>query len=573
MIQQSPTIIPGPNFIAFSEASKHSVFERADAVPLIIKKQNIFLAQRREILQKYRAYVQEYNQGILKQNRAILDHNSNVMSYVAQFNLYKKQEDVTAKLNNRIGRVSINEFNQAAKLANKVMGQSLIEMKKHSKIRKALEHTFSNIIFSYALQMDKKNSVLENVGAPTTRALQKVEVNPHALTLMTVDGVTALDYHPKTVSNHVKRFADAGILSGYEYRGQNKPVKYYVNNRILVVFDQISRKKIIAENQHFTSPSWKSLSHNKRDTKDYLNKKKITENVENHSHDKGENGKHFPLMQSLQDMYKNPQAALASQSSTLNAPGAAQNTHNNASGGSGFIKKQSALSDSLYSEIMDISEFMEDLTGGKFNNFRFRIRKQLEAEAYRGDLDRNEFRELLLQIFLKIAAPIWKNHTPFMASWRKAWNLINETMLTNPNGSCPNKSTLIYLFDNLVWRITWAKSYFRKHKDFNALFPSDYFDPTRKTQKSGGFAYTLEPFKNHQKYQENKEKQIAKRNAMAGKRNKTYKAIELVEKKVRALINGKCSIIELDDYVRTNANIPWAIKNKLPEYIQRASQA
>src|SRR5690606_14982106 len=118
------------------------------------------------------------------------------------------------------------------------------------------------------------------------------------------------------------------------------------------------------------------------------------------------------------------------------------------------------------------------------------------------------------------------------------------------------KNVLMYKFDNLVWRLKYAKAYFRKHTEFNALYPSQYFDPTRKTAKSGGFAYTIEALKTKQNYQEERKKRQEIRNHKAASRNKQYNAIELVEKKINALKNGKISIVELHDYVKNNASIP-----------------
>src|SRR5690606_31152418 len=112
---------------------------------------------------------------------------------------------------------------------------------------------------------------------------------------------------------------------------------------------------------------------------------------------------------------------------------------------------------------------------------------------------RHELREILIQTVIKISAPIWANHNNVtIATWRSAYNTLNDTQFLNPNGTVPGKNVLMYKFDNLVWRLKYAKAYFRKHTEFNALYPSQYFDPTRKTAKSGGFAYTIEALKTKQ---------------------------------------------------------------------------
>ena len=128
----------------------------------------------------------------------------------------------------------------------------------------------------------------------------------------------------------------------------------------------------------------------------------------------------------------------------------------------------------------------------------------------------------------------------------------------------------MYQFDNLVYRITYAKRFFNKFSDYNALYPSQYFDPTRTQKKSGGFAYTLEALKRSQNGQESHQKRKQQQLDEAAKRNTKYKAIGLVEKKINLLKNGKISIPDLHDYVSNNAHIPKEIKNNLSKYVERA---
>jgi len=522
-------------------------------IPAILQKQAIYKAQRLEMLNNYRRYVQAYNDNIATYNEQVAKENAKVYTFIEQHNLHRAAAAAQENFKERIGKVSIYEYNKAATLTNTTTQKPIIPLLKHTKVAKSSEHIFALLLFAYAMQIDQKNNILERCGATTTRGIQKVEVNPYELANTVIDGVNTLPYHTNTIRNHITRLRDAGILINYEFRGHAKPVNYHINSAILEIFDEIPRKNINAENQVVKSEILQTLYHKRIDTRTIKDKNNIIVPVDNTAQLK-ELIKQLPSGNNKNINDKNTQEHV--QKNTNQGPAAAENIPE--------------ITRFLETKIEDEHEFCAQLSKNHYKNYRFTHRKHFEHELYRGVMDADAFRELLIQTFIKISAPIWKDASNINAGcWYNAYQLINETMLINPNGSTPSKQVLMYQFDNLVYRITWAKRFYNKFENYRALYPSLYFDPTRKTKKSGGFAYTLNALKKHQVHHENRQKRKEALNKAANRRNYKYHAIELVERKIKAVKNNRATMLELCDYVSNNAHIPQEVKSNLPKYIER----
>lgn len=556
MIQQQFT-----GNLVFINQDQKTTFQRAAIVPAILKKQSIFIKQRRNMLENYRSFVQQHNDKCNSNNKLVHKYNIDVNVFVEQHQLHQEQSKAIADFKETVGKVSVSEYNKAAQLFNNNNGKLLLLLKEHKPIRKAIEHTFAMIVHKYAMQIDEKNNILERCGATTTRGLQKVKINHYELANTTINGVLTLPYHERTIHNHIKRLVDAGVLFDYTFHGHQKPVEYHVNSQILQIFDVQNSKTLNTEKQAFKCENLKNLHNNEIVTRADLNNIKINKNVDNHSLIKGEIDKLFQSMTLPKgnDFYK-----ITLKPKKFEKPAAEKIDE---------ISPKNQLSEFLRENTQDVQEFCEDLTKGVYDNHRFTLRKHLETEVYRGNMTNEEFRCLLVQEFLKIAGPIWKTTQPTIATWRKAYNLVFDTQIINNNGTIPSKNIALYMFDNLVWRLNYAKRFFRKFKEYQPLFPSQYFDPSRKTKKSGGFAYTIEALKKHQIHEKNREKRKQLQANQAAKRNLKYTAIELVEKKINALKNNKITLDELHNYVNNNSHIPIEVRAKLPLYIQRVYQA
>lgn len=534
----------------------------------IIRKQQLFKKQRNSMLINFRKYCTAYRKRCPQLNKAVAQYNMQVDVFIEQNNLHTESQDAQAQFEAQFHKasISIDEYNKAVMLENNKQGKLLLKCKRHIPVPKSFEHTFVILIYKYAMQIDKKNNMYESVGATTTRALQRLQINFHELSTMNFDkDIDVLPYCKKTIQNHVDRFVEAGILIDYSFHGNKKPVQYLVNNQILEIYDAQNSKTLKFDNQAFNTDKKKDLRHKEIVTRTIINKKEIIASVDNNTMlIKGQIDKLFDT----KAFSNENESAVRSYQNTN--PANDEKTTAPKENHAEILGENSSF---LYDLLEDKHVFVNDLREGKYDRYRFTIRKQLEREALHGQLTKEEFREVLIQTFIKLCAPIWKNATPYKSSWYKAYNLINDQFILTNNNYTPSKTVAMYMFDNLVYRITFAKRYFNKFDNYNPLFPSEYFDPTRKSKKSGGFAYTLNVLIKHQQYQQNKDKKTQRQNLQAQKRNKRYHAIELIEKKLQQLKNGRTNINEVHNYVSTNANIPYDIAKQLPIFIQRTFKA
>lgn len=528
-------------------------FTRGTIVPSTIGKQNIYPSHRKLTLTNYKQYIQAFNSSLAKRNKLVNDYNVNSDVFIEQFNQHRQSSLHTEKFIQLVGNCSIEEYNEAAIKYNEQIGKPLVQLRRYYKITKATESIFTLIMFKYAVQIDAKNTTLERANATTERKLQKVKVNHEELANLSIDDVSCLMMSKRTIQRHVKRLADAGVLIDYQFRGQHRPVEYYVNSEILVLFDDKNGKILNTQNQLFTVVAMTSCPNNSIVTRTKINKKEIIAPVE-----------------------KQAQIKEVIQLSSDNNENFYENTKQHKTekkimqtGGCENLPK---ISQNFFNVLLDKDELLNNLAGGLYNEYIVPkdLIPMLEQEAMRGYLSTMDFRELLIQYFLKMAAPIWKNHeNVWKKTWSKAYSLIDENLLLNNNNSIPSKVTMLYFFENLHFRITYARRYYNRKKEYNALYPSQYFDPTRTCKRSGGFAYTVEALKQREQYRQEAQERKDKLKAAARKRDMKYKAIDLVERKIKEMLNKKITMPQLHDYVFENANIPTEVRNNLSRYIER----
>lgn len=550
--QPRTTLYTGNLMFTSTPGNPHMEFEQVQVTPKIISKQVICANQRKLMYDNYRRYVQHYNQQCEKRNVTVANYNAKIETFIHQHNLKDDAKAATLDFQSSIGKVSIQEYNKAAEIENYNNGRFLIKMKKYVPVRKPTEHIFGMIIVKYATQIDKKNAILERAGAITTRAIQKVQINAYELANTVINEVLTLPYCKRTVQNHIDRLCDAGILWDHTFRGSQKPVEYHVNSQILVLFDAEKQKQINTDNQPFNFAIEKDLPNNNIVTRTNKDKRKINEIVDNQ----------FPLKEVLQSFvphddknnYKNTKPP---KDENLDAK--------RQTSGPEFCE----ISELLRKKVDHTSHLVTKLASGHYDNYRFTLRNHLESEEMYGNMTKDEFLELVLQEFMKLTAPIYKSKNVYEGSWYNAIDDITDLFL-NPNRSIPTKKILMMRFDKLLWRITYAKRYKRKFPDYQILYPSEYFNPTRKDAASGGFAYTIEALKVNDEKENNRQKRKEKRNNEAAKRNNRNNTVELLRKKVQQMRKGKITIVELYDYANNNAHIPLDIRNRLPQMIETA---
>ncbi|MFV9549635.1 hypothetical protein [Algibacter sp. PT7-4] len=572
--------------IVFNSGIPKTISDNVSITPKIVKHQSVHLNQRKEMLEKYRHYVQQYTNACPKWNKDVLEYNAKVHAHIAQTKNKDYAAQVTQTFKASIGKVSTETYNHQARLRNLELAQPLITLKKFTPVRKSSEHVFSMIIFKYAMQIEEKNNILLSCGATTTRAIQKVQINHYELANTIIDEVFTLPYCKRTIHNHVNRLVESGILFDYQFKGREKPVEYHLNPRILTLFCKKNRKSLKSENQLFNYAYEKSLHNNEIDTRTYINNKEIIEPVNKQSRIK-ETETLSGVLSKIQLSKKDN-----NQNNNGNTPQRMQNMYDESKPGAVNFASKTALDIANYlnNAIEDRQHIIQKFSEGHYKNWRIYQKPpktqlylmvtmaHLEYEVDYGIMLKHDFFTILHQMLFKLCGTIYKKSNSngiFNYAGPSYYGYKHlEKLLLNNNGTVPSKKVAFETFKALMWRIKFAANYF-KSKPINPLFINDYLDPTRTTKKECGFAYTLEFYKNHKNIQQWKQKvdNSTQKSEKIKSRKHKMKAIELVEKQINKLKNGKITILQLHDYVSHNAHIPQIVKNKLPDYIKRAYSA
>lgn len=156
---------------------------------------------------------------------------------------------------------------------------------------------------------------------------------------------------------------------------------------------------------------------------------------------------------------------------------------------------------------------------------------------------------------------IWKGRNANAGTWTNTYKLLKANYFVGLGYKPLHKYYQVELLGQYRWRIDHARKYFLRHKDFNPLFPSQYFDQTRKTHQEGGFAYTTKAWQKHLKYTQDRD---VRKHAAARKAELRKKKINIhkqIEYKLKQYIADKCTITEVYEF----------ISSKYPQYVPHIS--
>ncbi|PTX60679.1 hypothetical protein C8N46_106325 [Kordia periserrulae] len=513
-----------------------------------------------ETMQRYRIYVNEFNAKLAKRNKEVKQYNKRVAAFIAEHGLEAQALTFTSKFKKQKtggitnSKLSTSEYN---KLVGNLNTDSMLLLYKETylPIRQQHEGTFEVILWLYSQQLRKLRKQLQLLSSDARVAFPKVHTNSYEIANFTKDGVPRVLYCRNTIRNHIKRLYKAGIFEQYESCGRDKPVNYFINEAIFVFRDKGNAD---TENQQVSQSKPQELWLLSVDTRTLTKeKRKKVGNVDNHSR-KAE--VHSFADGKNRNSYKNSTKDDDLKISNHNAGklGAREN----------FPKNE--LSEYLRGKIYYRPELLQALTEHHYDTYSYaseQMHRRLETESTDGVLSKEEFRELLLQLFVKIAAPIWKDKEVYYGSWHNALVQIDDEYLRNPNGSIPRKETLLYMFGLLIYRINRAKRFFRRKKEYQIHFPCIYFDSTRKRASEGGFAYTVEWLKQYQKYQDMRVTRRQQNTTKAGARRRTMTAVEKVRMKIKKYIKGEFTLPQVYHYIEHNRGIPNYFVSEVPRIL------
>ncbi|QHI35739.1 hypothetical protein IMCC3317_10870 [Kordia antarctica] len=522
-----------------------------------------FLSEdKAETMQRYRIYINTYNAKVPSLNKAVKEYNNTVASFIQCYKLSQQtviaQKDFEKLQTNDTQHkwLSILEYNALVETTNG--GMLFLKKKNHQEVKQPQESIFEVILWLYAKQLAELREHLKSLGSDVNVSFPKAQITSTAISNFKKQGEKRILYSSRTIRNHIHRLRKAGVLVKYQFKGSKKPVHYFINEAIFVFRDN---RKSVTENQQVSDLFRKKVPYNSVDTRTFTKEiiKKVG-NVDNHSHDKEVVSFAAENSSKNKNTYKNTTNDNHQKISNQNA--------SKLSGGENFPKNE--LSEYLRNQILYKTVFLNALTAHHYDNYSFsssNMTRRLDTESINGVMSKEEFRELLLQLFIKIAAPIWKGKNVYYGSWHKAYIQIDDEYLRNPNGSIPRKETLLYLFGFLVYRIGRAKRFFKSKKVYRIHFPCIYFDATRKLPSEGGFAYTVEWLKQYQKYQDLRatRKQLNAGKAGARRRQKTNE--EKVRDQVKLYVKGKIALPQVYKYIETNKGIPNYFIGEVPRLL------
>lgn len=493
-------------------------------------------------MDNYRVYIANYNELVNEINAETERYNAQVKLYRSKNDLNEVQKEFSRIFIARHNNKKPKEYNALVHDFNTDRGM-VLEKRKHLTVKYASEIVFQQMVYMYSIQLQKFSGEYMKLGVNEATPVRQIEINSHHITNLKRNGEFSINVCNATIRNHRLRLEEAGVFVDYLFRGHKTGLKMHISSHILVVFDAKTQILTDTDNQLFTSQRRKDFKDNNEDTRTIKTNINKRENGKSDFQILGTASPDFPFV-----FYKNIQA---------------QCEKSKLGGGEKNVKVLNTLSDKLENTILHNQDFAQRLASGEYNNHNRLDKRILYREASYGTMNREDFKTLIIQEFFKNAAKLYRGKTPFVGSWKKAINAYAEKLFVVNNGniSLYNKELMVDKLDEMLWRVNNAQKWFLK-TGITPLYPSDYFDFTRKDKKEIGFEYTKNAWKNHLKYLETKPKLEKSVKKKAEIRAKNINHSKKFDTKVNAFFKNRIELPELIEYVDKN----------LPEnYLQKLS--
>lgn len=508
-------------------------------------------------MDNYRRYADTYKARIKQENELINMHNSYVAIYLAEADITDADKTFIALFNKHYGS---NRYNQ--KLSDRAYNDKveefcsqyghLIEKRRIQPLKYQTEIIFQNFLHLYSVQMNNRTDNYIKYGVTSPRPLQELEIRADKVTNLQRNGIKSLSVCNKTIRNHRQRLEEAGVLTDYQFCGHVAGVQVKINPQILAFTDLFAPADAKAENQPVTQSKRKKLPYNSYDlsTRTSINECKIKDDATQSS-----------------DYKECPADTGSFRYQTVSTKTTECKEERNSQGGAPEnVKVEKTVSEKLRDLIIHPQELAVNLAKGVYYNYVPVDIRHIYAEASRGTLTESEFRELIIQDFFKSFSKVYRNATPYAGSWKKA---INEWMdnrwVTHANMPF-DKMTISNYVEEYRWCIDNARKWFLK-SGVTPLFPSDYFDMTRKKASEVGFEYQRERYKRHLKGKVNKEVAKRKREKAAELRKIQGNDAKRLKTETNRFLKGKITLQQLENYVM-NVLPPQYLQN-LPNYLKK----
>lgn len=470
-------------------------------------------------MQHYRTEVKRYNDSLINVNREIATYNKSLLKNTSPAQLLKIEE--FKKQHQKLFNTTYNKKAEA----HNTTSEKTIPKKAIQRVKFQSEIIFSIILGFYAKQLKQRNGYLLEMNLPTSISkdqLPTLKIDYNKLATHKIDGIQRLDICKKTAQNHIKRLREAGIVNNYLFINSNKPVKCTISPKILVILDGNSPKCLNTENQLFTDSRSKDLHNNIDTTCNILLKKDKIKDYATNSEDH---------IRSLQK-----------QTSVSCAAHAYTNTQKIREISQTPPKNHEKRSENLRNLLVAPHILAQQLANNEFLNYTPLRYERLNLEDSYGNLTREEFKQLVIYDIFKAANKLYKDHYVFAGEWTKTIKTALETWFLNQGHTLQKETIITKKLPQYRWQLEKARKFLLKpnNKDFNLLFPYQYFNKSRTLSKECGFfGLAQHYFKNVAlKIQKIEVKKIENRQNNLRKERLTYQ--QRAENKVKQYLKGKC---------------------------------
>lgn len=517
----------------------------------------------RMTMDNYRVWEDEYNTATGFENISTENHNAEVRRFLAsdQANETHKAYDdhfkksVAFREKNDRKKLTDREYNAEA---DEICAQHgpIIFKRKIQTIKTGSEAVFENMLYYYNEQLMYKNKQRQNARNTNPLPLPAFAANSWRISQrQRANGMRSLRVCNKTVCNHRARLEEAGVFINGRFRGKQTAYEVDFNPKILVAFDQFNDKIVAAENQSLNQKTRKVLRMWSGNTSTSFRDKL----------DKKGNSTEFPDKESV-----TPTAFTSPEHGhRYKALGKERNSPVGAAAESVkiSIKPEKSPSDKMAALVLPVNELDARLRIGLFDGYEPIKPAHLRWEAYNGTLTNLEFKEVMLQERLKIAAKLYIGTRITPGTWANTFKMLKDDLWITL-GHTWSKAAILQDFESYTWRINHAVRWF-KNKTINPLYPSKYFDVRRRKKEEMGFEYTIQAYKSHLAEPERRKKRQAKRQKEAAKRVPEIDLAKKYKAKVAEFQNGKITIYQLSDYVQHY--LPAEFYKKLADYLHTRS--
>lgn len=511
------------------EKSPEALSEAPEFIHPIITKEGF-----RKTLDNYRLHIKKYNVKVWMENAQVRSYNQEVIRHRKTIKVSTEQKIREQAWKEERSSYSAEEYNQEVEKYNAQHGLQLRKKNLRQEVKPATEKFFVAFLHQYNMQLFNRKRFRTELGVNVPGELPKFDLYPNKIVEAQRNGCPDLPVSVETVRHHRERLQEAGVLTGYQYRGPNRAVKIAFNPAVLTITDNKTPKNTPTGNQRLTEEKTNKVPHNNVSSRNHISDKfQVREEGASQSSAHKDCTRTSTKTPKRQKNHAKPTVKGAS-STKKNQTGPRENY---------------TISEILAANLDEKRELAQDLSSGKHNNYQEISPKIAQNEAYYGALHPDDFREVAIQDIFKFSASIFSNlENTHPGSWMNAIKLWMALKFKSFTGKTLSKPNIYEKWQETILVLKEVKKFQKNHPDWQPHYPSLYFDPARTHKENNSLEYALRHFRVDTEEVESFQKRKAK-----AEKSKRYKTdVKKAREKIRLYLHGKISLDEVYDYVKFN---------------------